>query len=178
MTVSSLIELNVCKKKKKEKKSRSLEGLYFLPLSFCPSLSSLSLLTQMLTRHTWPCVSGVVVHQFVGSALFAAGNLHHHFNQQGSASSPKHSATIGKPRGQQHGPARAATSCRPDSRPHYHACLSVLLLVRRPVVLHSHSSCATVNTTLWEDTYLWFKTCMFSNDSHACVESDTSFIRV
>ena len=37
------------------------------------------------------------VHQFVSSALFAAGNLRHHFNRQGSASSPKHSATIGKP---------------------------------------------------------------------------------
>lgn len=53
------------------------------------------------------------VHQFVGSALFAAGNLHHHFNQQGSASSPKHSATIGKPRGQQYAAAQAAASCRP-----------------------------------------------------------------
>lgn len=71
-----------------------LEGL---PLSAL-SPSVLSPLTLMLTPHMALCLSSGF-HQFVGSALSAAGNLHHHFNQQGSASSPKHSATIGKPRG-------------------------------------------------------------------------------
>lgn len=65
--ISSLIEfiVEMCVNKVKyqrEKKSQFLEGLSFrlLSLSFCPSLSSLSLslslLTQMLTRHMALCL--------------------------------------------------------------------------------------------------------------------------
>lgn len=111
------------KEGKKANSWRDCLSVFCLSVPLCPL--SLSLYWHKCLLDTWLCVPGVVVHQFVGSALFAAGNLHHHFNQQGSASSPKHSATIGKPRGYQHSPAQAATSCRPDSRPHYHTvCLS------------------------------------------------------
>lgn len=70
----------------------------------------------------------MVVHQFVGSALFAAGTLHHHFNQQGSASSPKHSATIGKPRwwSSAHSPATGGDEpASPASPPTLSVCLVV-----------------------------------------------------
>ena len=98
----------------------------FLTVLFSRSAVPLCLFIDTIAYSTRAsCASRVVVHQFVGSALFAAGNLHHPFNQKGSASSPKHSATIGKPRGQQHGPAQAAASCRPDSQPcHHTVCLS------------------------------------------------------
>lgn len=174
-------DINPCKcsvYRKILNKMQFLEGLSFSILSL--SVPPLPLLTwHKCLLDTRLCVSGVVVHQFVGSALFAAGNLHHHFNQQGSASSPKHSATIGKPCVWQHDRAQAAQAA---GRIHgltatLSVCLAVGMTACCPALLKQicHSQHRNVATYLF--CVLQTPTCVCS-ETHSCVESDPSLIRV